>query len=73
MTIYIEPGATLQISLFKGEFINIPVTEQAPEGQPAIKENKVNESRITRQVSKEEQSNKLDSWDRYINGSSNHF
>jgi hypothetical protein len=72
-TIYVEPGATLQISLFKGEFINIPVTEQAPERQPAIKEKKINESRINQQVSKEEQRNKLNSWDRYIDGSSNHF
>jgi len=72
-TIYVEPGATLQTSLFKGEFINILVTEKEPEGQQAIKEKKVSETRITQQVSKEEQKNELSPWDRFVNKSSNHF
>ena len=29
-TIYVEPGSTLRISLFKGEFINIPVKKAEP-------------------------------------------
>ena len=29
-TIYVEPGKTLQISLFKGQFINIPAKEKEP-------------------------------------------
>ena len=72
-TIYVEPGATLQTSLFKGEFISIQVAEKEPEGQQAIKEKKVSETRITQQVSKEEQKNELSPWDRFVNKSSNHF
>jgi hypothetical protein len=72
-TIYVEAGETLQISLFKGEFISIQVKEKEPEEQQAIKEKKVSETRITEQVSKEEQKNELSPWDRFVNKSSNHF
>ena len=72
-TIYVEAGRTLQISLFKGEFISIQVTEKEPKGQQAIKEKKVSETRITEQVSKEEQRNELSPWDRFVDKSSNHF
>jgi hypothetical protein len=72
-TIYVEAGATLQISLFKGEFISIQVTEKEPAGQQGPQEKKVSETRITRQVSKEEQSNELSPWDRFVNKSSSHF
>jgi len=72
-TIYVQPGTTLQISLFKGEFINIPVKKEEPVVQQPSEEKKVPETRITGQASKEEQRNELSPWDRFVNKSSNHF
>ena len=72
-TIYVEPGATLQISLFKGQFINIPVKEKQPAEPQASEEGKVGETRITQQVTKEEQKNELSPWDRFVNKSLKHF
>ena len=72
-TIYVEPGATLQISLFKGEFVNIPAKEKEPVEQQALQEKKVSETRITGQVQKEEPKNELNLWDRFVNKSSDHF
>jgi PEGA domain len=72
-TIYVEPGATLKISLFKGEFINIPVAEKEPVEPQALQEEKVSETRITQQAPKEEQKKELSPWDRFVNKSINHF
>ena len=72
-TIYVEPGATLQISLFKGEFVNIRAREKEPVEQQALQEKKVSETRITGQVQKEEPKNELNLWDRFVNKSSDHF
>ena len=72
-TIYVEPGKTLQISLFKGQFINIQAKEKEPVEPQASQEKKIGETRITQQAPKEEQRNKLSPWDRFVNKSSNHF
>ena len=72
-TIYVEPGKTLQISLFKGQFINIAAKEKEPVEQQALQEKKVSETRITGQVQKEEPKNELNLWDRFVNKSSDHF
>jgi hypothetical protein len=71
--IYLEPGGTLQISLFKGEFINIPVTEKKPVKQQALKEKQAHETRTIQQSPKEEQKNDLTPWEKFINRSLNHF
>jgi hypothetical protein len=72
-TIYVEPGSTLQISLFKGEFISTATREKEPVEQQAAQEKKVGETRITQQAAKEEQKNELSPWDRFVNKSSSHF
>ena len=72
-TIYVEPGKTLQISLFKGQFINIQAKEKEPVEPQASQEKKVGETRITQPAPKEEQRNELSPWDRFVNKSSNHF
>ena len=72
-TIYVEPGKTLQISLFKGQFINIPAKEKEPVKPQASQEKKIGETRITQPAPKEAQRNKLSPWDRFVNKSSNHF
>ena len=72
-TIYVEPGKTLRISLFKGEFINIPVKKPEPVVQQPSEEKKVPEARISEQAFRKAQENQLSPWDRFVNGSSNHF
>jgi hypothetical protein len=72
-TIYVEPGSTLRISLFKGEFINIPVKKPEPVVQQPSEEKKVPEARISEQAFRKAQENQLSPWDRFVNGSSNHF
>jgi len=72
-TIFVEPGSTLRISLFKGEFINIPAKKAEPVVQQPSEEKKVGETRITGQTPREAQENELSPWDRFVNKSSNHF
>ena len=71
--IYVDPTITLQISLFKGEFIKIPVAEKEPLKPKVPKEKKVNETRTIQKKPPEEQKNALTPWDRFVNGSLNHF
>jgi hypothetical protein len=59
--------------LFKGEFINIPVTEKEPVKQQALKEKQANATRTIQQSPKEEQKNDLNPWEKFINRSLNHF
>jgi hypothetical protein len=63
----------LQISLFKGEFIKIPVAEKEPVKPQIPKEKKVTETRTIQQTPHEEQKNALTPWERFVNGSLNHF
>ncbi len=71
--IYVAPGGTLQISLFKGEFIKLPVAEKEPVKRQVLKEKKVNETQTIQQTPHEEQKNPLTPWERFVNGSLNHF
>jgi hypothetical protein len=69
----VAPGATFQISLFKGEFIQIPPAEKEPPAQQVPGENKAAETRSTKPTPESEQKNNLTEWERYTNGSLNHF
>ena len=71
--IYIEPGETLQISLHKGEFIHIPVSEKEPVEPQATKEKTVTEIGTIPQPSEKEQKNDITPWERFLDGSLNHF
>lgn len=74
--VYVEPGGTSQISLFRGEFINIPIAKNEPVKQQAIKEKKVNEARAVRQFPEEEQNRGLsrrERWEKFVDRSLNHF
>jgi hypothetical protein len=71
--IYIEPGATFQISLFRGEFVKIPSAEKEPSEQQALKENKAAETHNIQPSPEKEPKNNLTDWEKFTNGSLNHF
>jgi hypothetical protein len=72
-TIDVKPDATLQISLFKGKFINVPVEEKKPVKQQADEQRNVDETRATRQSPKGERQKNLTPWEKYLDGTSDHF
>jgi hypothetical protein len=72
-TIDVKPDATIQISLFRGKFINIPVEEKKPVKQQASEQRTVDETRATQQPPKGERQNNLTPWEKYLDGTSDHF
>jgi hypothetical protein len=72
-TIDVKPDATLKISLFRGKFINIPVEEKKPAKQQADEQRTVDETRTSRQPQKEEPQKDLTPWEKYLDGSLDHF
>ncbi len=71
--IHVQPGKTLQVSLFKGSFIRAVKEEKKVEKQPAPEEEKLTERGKAVQPPKEERERDLTPWERYINKSSPHF
>ena len=69
----VKPDATLKISLFKGKFINIPVEEKKPAKQQADEQRIVDETRATSQSPKGERQKNLTPWEKYLDGTSDHF
>ena len=72
-TIEVKPDATLQISLFRGKFINISVAKKVPLKQHAGDLKNVEEARTSQQPPKEEQKNDLTPWEKFTNRSLKHF
>lgn len=71
--IHVQPGKTLQVSLFKGSFIKVVKEEEKVEKEPGPEEEKLTERRKAVQPPKEERERDLTPWERYINLSSRHF
>jgi hypothetical protein len=74
--IYVEPGKTLKVSLFKNEFVFIPVKEKEAEAQPEIEaatgagETTAPRPRDPVQVRVEENREQAqERWQRYVDGS----
>lgn len=70
--VYLEPGKTLTLSLFKGSFIEVskekePATEAGPEPEKLPEAAKVKKPR------EEERSRDLTPWERFINRTSPNF
>jgi len=68
--VYLGPGKTLQISLFKGSFIMIPTEEKEVEKQPSPAEEPLTEPSTMVRRPKEPRERDLSLWERYVNGSS---
>ena len=78
--IYIEPGKTLKISLYKEEFILIPVSERKVEKKPVIEvKEETREAGFTKPrdpVKDQAEKNRREAnerWDRFINGTKPFF
>lgn len=71
--IHLEPGATLQVSLFKGEFIITALAEKETAGPQALEEQRAGQTSAIRQPRKEGHQNDLSDWERFTNRSLNHF
>ena len=71
--VYVEPDETVQISLFKGEFIILPAAKKEPVKRQGPKEKKVNEARNIPLTPPAEQKKALTPWEQFVDGSLNHF
>ena len=71
--VYVEPDETVQISLFKGEFIILPAAKKEPVKRQRPKEKKVNEARSIPLTPPAEQKKALTPWEQFVDGSLNHF
>lgn len=67
--IFVEPGGTFRISLFKGSFINIPKPEKVEVKQPEPLQKQPTEARKTVGYPNEESQKDLTTWDLFVNGS----
>lgn len=66
--IYVEPGKTLKVSLFKGTFISIAEEEKKVEKQAGPEKKKVSEARETVESPEAQQQKDLTPWERFISG-----
>lgn len=71
--IHVQPGKTLQVSLFKGSFIRTVKEEKKVEKQAGPEEEKLTERRKAVEPPKEERERDLTPWELFINRSSRHF
>jgi hypothetical protein len=67
--IFVEPGGTFRISLFKGSFVNIPKPEKVEVKQPESLQKQPTGTKRTVVYPNEEMSKDLTSWDMFVNGS----
>ena len=72
--IHVQPGETLQVSLFKGSFIKVVKEEEKKvEKEPGPEEEKLTERRKAVEPPKEERERDLTPWELFINRSSRHL
>ena len=71
--IHVEHGKILQVSLFKGFFVNVMKEEKKAEQKQAPEEKRLAEGRQAIEPLKEKRKSELTLWDQFINGSSRHF
>jgi hypothetical protein len=71
--IHVEHGKILQVSLFKGSFVNVTREEKKAEQKQAPEEKRLAEGRQAIEPLKEKRKSELTLWDQFINGSSRHF
>ena len=73
-TVYVKPNKTVQITVFRGSFIDISKQEKnAVEPTRPEQKSQLTEAKKTREQTKEEAQGDLTPWERFINRSSPHF
>ena len=71
--IRIEHGKVLNVSLFKGSFVNITREDKKAEHKQAPEQKRLSEGKQAVEPLKEKRKSELTLWDQFINGSSRHF
>ena len=70
--VYVEPGKGLRVGLFKGDFVVFPEKERKLQERPAERK-AVTEAEKTVETPEKRKSRDLTLWERFVNGTLNHF
>ena len=70
--IYLEPGGTVQLSLYKGSFINLPKEKEEGEKETGVEGERPAEARKAVEAPKERDTD-LTPWEKFTNGTLRHF
>jgi hypothetical protein len=71
--IYLEPGGSLQLSLYKGSFINVAREKGEGEKETGVEAERPAEAGKAVEAPKERQDTDLTPWEKFINGTLRHF
>jgi len=70
--IYLEPGGSIQLSLYKGSFIDVAKREKEGEKETGVEGERPTEARKAVEAPKEQDTD-LTPWEKFTNGTLRHF